>query len=700
MKRNLSKLISSISVALFLAGCGGGGEGSTPITQQYLGDDIGVNMQANGDVTFKIWLPTASSSSINLYAADDSDSALGETIDLEQADDFEDTGIWQTTITATDLNVTDLTGVFYQLKVNGKDALDPYARSLDASTGTHEADASRTKAAIINHDKYQWTNSDYATLPINWKREDAIIYEMHVRDFTVDPDAQANLNGEQFGTYSAFIEKLDYLQDLGITHIQLLPVQASFYGNETTSSTREWTEKSTNNNYNWGYDPHSYFAPEGMYASDVNDAQSRVDELKSLIDAIHTKGMAVTLDVVYNHHPFNTLYEPLVAGYYYRDKSKSGAGIDIASEKPMVSKLIIDSLTYWTKEFKVDGFRFDLMGLIDANTIQTAYNESAKLNPNTLYIGEGWKMCHGCTSVTMADQDWMPDTDDVATFNDSIRNLIKSGYGGEGLPRFISGGSEDTADLFRNLQANPADGNYSSGVTDPGDVLQYIAAHDNLTLHDVIAVAIASQDSSKSVANAQDEIHRRIRLGNTMILTSQGTAFLHGGQEYGRTKACADCGNESTTSKAGDKFVHNSYDASDFVNHFDWSAVTNAGIQKETMEFTKGLIALRNSSDAFRLATESDITANMELIATGDIESNDNVIAYVTKSSDGADTFYLFINAADEVKTFNVNTDLTGGKVLIDGNSAGTDAISSPVDVDITASKVTLQPLTATIIKM
>lgn len=701
MKRNLSTLISSISLALFLTGCGsGGGGGSSSITQEYLGDDIGANMQANGDVTFKVWLPTASSSSIALYAADNSDLSLGDTIALVKADDFDDTGIWQITVKATDIGVSDLTGVFYQLKVNGTDALDPYARSLEASTGTYEADASTTKAAIINHQKYQWTNSGYATLADNWKREDAIVYEMHVRDFTVDPSVEADLNDEKFGTYSAFIEKLDYLQDLGITHIQLLPVQASFYGNETTSGTREWDEKSTNNNYNWGYDPHSYFAPEGMYASDVNDAQSRVDELKSLIDAIHGKGMAVTLDVVYNHHPFNTLYEPLVAGYYYRENSRSGAGIDIASEKPMVSKLIIDSLTYWTKEFKVDGFRFDLMGLIDANTIQTAYEESAKLNPKTLYIGEGWKMCGDCTSVTMADQDWMPYTDDVATFNDSIRNLIKSGYGGEGQPRFISGGQEDTADLFRNLQANPDDGNYSSGVDAPGDVLQYIAAHDNLTLHDVIAVAIASQNSSKTVANAEDEIHRRIRLGNTLILTSQGTAFLHGGQEYGRTKACAGCGNESTTSEAGDKFVHNSYDASDLVNHFDWSAVTDAGIQKETMEFTKGLISLRKSSDAFRLATASDITANMELIATGDVASNDNVIAYVTKSSDGADTFYLFMNAGDEIKVFNVNTDLTSGELLVDGDNAGTSPISSPVDVTVTASKVTLQPLTATVIKM
>lgn len=702
MAHNLIKLICSISLALLLIGCSdsGGSGGNSSITQQYLGDDIGANMHENGDVTFKIWLPTASSSSINLYHADNSELPLSDSIALEKATDFEDTGIWQITISPSQFNVTDLTGVFYQLKVNGNDALDPYARSLDASTGTYEADASTTKAAIIDHQQYQWENEGYATLANNWKREDAIIYEMHIRDFTVDPNVEADLNDKQFGTYSAFIEKLDYLQDLGITHIQLLPVQAYFYGDETKSSTREWSESSTNNNYNWGYDPHSYFAPEGMYASDVYDAQSRVDELKSLIDAIHGKGMAVTLDVVYNHHPFNTIYEPLVADYYYRDTSRSGAGIDIASEKPMVSKLIIDSLTYWTKEYKIDGFRFDLMGLIDAETIQTAYDESAKLNPNTLYIGEGWKMCGDCTSVTMADQDWMPDTDDVATFSDSIRNLIKSGYGGEGQPRFISGGSEDTADLFRNLQANPDDGNYSSGVDDPGDVLQYIAAHDNLTLHDVIAVAIASQDSSKSVANAQTEIHRRIRLGNSLILTSQGTAFLHGGQEYGRTKACSNCTIESTTSAAGDKFVHNSYDSSDLVNHFDWTAVTSDGIEKETMEFTKGLIALRKSSDAFRLGTASEITANMEQIATGDVASIDNVIAYSTISSDGTDTFYLFINAGDDVKAFNVLTDLTNGDVLVDGENAGITAISSPTDVVITASKITLQPLTATVIRM
>lgn len=705
MKRNLLQLISSIAFAFFLTACGGGEDGgSTTITKSYDGDDLGANMASNGDVTFKVWLPTASSSTIHLYAADDSDSSLGDAISLEKADDFDDSGIWQKTITASDAGVTDLTGVFYQLKVNGNNALDPYARSLEASKGTTAANASKTKAAIIDH-TYDWqngTDDHYAILPDDWKREDAIIYEMHVRDFTVDIDldAEADLNGKPFGTYAAFIEKLDYLEALGITHIQLLPVQAYFYGDETKSSTREWTEKSSSSNYNWGYDPHSYFAPEGMYASDVDDAQSRVDELKSLIDAIHGKGMAVTLDVVYNHHPFTNIYNSLVSGYYYRTISKSGAGTDIASEKTMVSKLIVDSLTYWTNEFKVDGFRFDLMGLIDANTIQTAFEESYNLNPKTLYIGEGWALCGSCTSVTMAEQNWMPYTDDVATFSDSIRNLIKSGYGGEGAPRFISGGTEDIAALFSNLQANPDDDNYSAGVDDPGDVLQYIAAHDNLTLHDVIAVAIASTNSSKTVANAQEEIHRRIRLGNTLILTAQGTAFLHGGQEYGRTKACDSCSDESTTSNANDTFVHNSYDSSDLINHFDWSAVTEDGVQKNTMEFTKGLIALRKSSDAFRLATADLVTANMELISTESTDSTDNVIAYKVKSSDDSETFYLFINASTNEKVFNVGTDLTSGDILVDGATAGIVAIESPADVIVSTSKVTLQPLTATVIKM
>lgn len=262
----------------------------------------------------------------------------------------------------------------------------------------------------------------------------------------------------------------------------------------------------------------------------------------------------------------------------------------------MARKLVIDSILFWLEEYKVDGFRFDLMGDLDALTVQMLWDEAVKINPNVHMVGECWRTYAGDEGedVRPADQDWMHLTNSVACFSDEMRNELKSGYGSEGEPRFITGGARNIQTIFNNIIAKP--GNMSED--DPGDVLQYIAAHDNLTLHDVIA-----HSADLDPATEEEEIQQRIRLGNTIILTSQGVAFLHAGQEYGRTKQWKsdEIPEKDFTFVEGFEYpylIENSYDASDAVNMFDWDKVTEPGIHKETMEFTKGLIALRKSSDA------------------------------------------------------------------------------------------------------
>jgi len=682
----LRSLVILLSIMLVISSCGSGGGSYTgwqELDQNYYysGTDLGVQYDAvNQIASFKLWAPTADKVSLQFYQASDANTKQGGPIVLTKD---VSAGVWSTSVTAVDLGVTQLKGLFYSYLVDGRTALDPYARSMAENNG------STGKAAIIDPNEVAVTG--FASISGYSKREDAIIYEMHVRDFTVDP----TLGYSPFGTFTAFIQKLNYLQSLGVTHIQLMPVMAYYYGNEALNQTREWTWSSIGNNYNWGYDPQNYFSPDGMYANNPYDPQERVNELKQLIQAIHDHGMGVILDVVYNHTPVRSIFDNIVPDYYYRDRNDSGAGDDIATERRMVRKLIVDSLSYWTQEYKVDGFRFDLMGLIDAQTVADGYAAVSAINPNTLFIGEGWRM-YGGPPMEMADQDWVLKQDYAAVFSDDMRNIIKSGYGSEGSPKFITNGPQDIQTVFSNVKGQPTQ-NFTTD--DPGDAVQYLAAHDNLTLHDVIALA-----THKNPTNATDEeeIQKRIRLGNGIILTSQGIAFLHGGQEYGRTKRWGTTGvpPESTQDPVtGVVYIHNSYDSSDRINHFDWSAVDNAGVAQDTMTYTRGLIALRRSTDAFRLGSQALVNSNVTQIASPSIAATDLVLAFRATDSTNSNNYFVFVNADDQSRTISLATDLTSGSVLVDGASAGTSPIASPVGVSISTNSITLDPLTMGVIQ-
>jgi len=699
MKKKFMKCIATGLIAASLAACGGSSGSSISFNEidadyTYSQSDLGATYSsADKSVTLKLWAPTTDSVSVLFYDKTDQNKSVGNvSLNFD-----ENTGVWSAKVVPSDLaDVTDTAGLLYQFKVGSNLALDPYARSMYEFRGS-----SVGKAAVVDFDSLTQVD-DYADITgfgengseSYSKREDAIIWEIHVRDFTVDPSIADELNGKPFGTYTAFIEKLDYIKSLGVTHVQLLPVMSYYFGDETQAGTREMTDQAQSNNYNWGYDPHSYFAPEGMYSANPKDAQLRVAELKQLINAIHDAGMGVILDVVYNHTANTEVFNKIISGYFYRaGKNNSGCGNDVATERAMVSKLIIDSLIFWTEEYKVDGFRFDLMGIIDSDTMVEAYDKVSSINPDTLFVGEGWRLYSGPSETEGATQDFMDRTDGFSCFSDEIRNELKSGYGCEGEPRFITGGAREIQTIFNNIKGQPDNMNED----DPGDVVQYIAAHDNLTLHDVIA-----HSTGLSSETNQDEIQKRIRLGNAIILTSQGTAFLHAGQEYGRTKKWNGSENPSgeytTVDESGEIFIHNSYDASDSINMFDWDAVTNNGIQKETMEYTKGLIAIRKSSDAFRLGSQDLVNSNVTLVNTDSIDNTDLAIGYICKATDGQE-YYVFINGDSSTRTINLSVDLTGSDILADANTAGTTAIASPTGVTVNSNSIVIDPLTVVIIK-
>lgn len=667
----------------------------------YNGDDLGATYNG-GPATLKLWAPYATAVKVTLYTAADQ-AAVTAATDIALTKDSK--GVWSIDLNSTNTGITDLDGYLYQYTVTTSKgtakALDPYAKSMgefkvtSAGVGTDLVG----KAAIVNPANTAVSGLDYANLPANWKREDSIIWEIHVRDFT----SQEGLSlTNQFGTYSAFKEKVNYIKSLGVTHVQLLPVMSYYFGDESKAGNREgWLAK--NSNYNWGYDPQSYFAPEGMYATNRTNPDARIKEFKELVKALHDEGIAVTLDVVYNHMAKTDIMDSIYPGYFYRaGKNASGCGNDTASENAMMRKLIIDSLVYWTKEYKVDGFRFDLMGIIDSETVKEAYDAVSAENPKTLFIGEGWKMYSGPVGTSGADQDWMTKTDNVAVFSDEFRNELKSGYGCEGFPRFITNGAREAGVLMKNIKAQP--GNFTAD--DPGDVVQYIEAHDNLTLHDVVLRSIADTQggglSLPASETTEEFVQKRIRLGNTIILTSQGIAFMHGGQEYGRSKKWGGSGvpfADKYNKIGASYYCHDSYDSSDLVNQFDWASVLAEGSeQNKTMNYTKGLIAIRKSSDAFRLGTKALVDSNVSLVYPADSKTNTLTIVYKVKGVADTSEYYIIINADRQPVTIPV-AGLDAGTVIADDDEAGTTAVTALSGATITSSQIVVKPLTAIIVK-
>ncbi|WP_286783194.1 pullulanase [Streptococcus sp. UBA4344] len=697
---------------------------------QYAYDgELGARVSEEGArVDLTVWSPSADSVSLVLYDKNDQTKVLGKVAMAKG-----DKGDWSVTLTPSlGLGITDYRGYYYHYEITrGEDtvlALDPYAKSLaEWNSDLIGADPSYkvAKAAIVDTSAIGNQDMTYADIKGYTAREDAIIYEAHVRDFTSDTAISEELRN-QFGTFAAFAEKLDYLQSLGVTHIQLLPVMSYYYVNEAINSQRLTDYASSNTNYNWGYDPQSYFALTGMYSENPSDPAKRIAEFKNLINEIHNHGMGIILDVVYNHTADLAILEDLEPNYYHFMEADGKAKTSFGGGRPgtthyMTRRMVLDSIAYWTKEFKVDGFRFDMMGDLDAQTVQMAYDIAKALNPNVIMLGEGWITYAGDANDSRqpADQTWMAHTDSVASFSDDIRNLLKSGYPSEGLPCFITGGVKDLQELFNTIKAQP--NNFTAD--DPGDVIQYIAAHDNLTLHDIIAKSI---HKDPSVAENESEILRRQRLGNLIILTSQGTAFIHSGQEYGRTKQFRDEAYKTPVSadKVPEKsdlltnldgtpfdypyFISDSYDSTDAINHFDWTKATDKTAYPEhakTQAYTKGLIALRRSTDAFTLKTKEEVDSKVKLITVPNengVGQEDLIIAYQTQASNG-DIYAVFINAdskARDIVLSDAYKALLNAEVVADSEQAGSSAILNPKGVSFTENSVTLDPLTATILRL
>lgn len=750
IRRTLLPLASCLM--LFL-GCGGGGGGGSTSTS--LRDAAAIDADSNatpaadptyykipsevlgpvfgsGTVTFNYWNPNANTVTLCLYTHwNDALTAPAATRPMTRGTG----GIW--TSGAIGLPAQS----FYVYQVGSQYVLDPYAKSMaqwvHTSSSTITGD-SIGKGAIVDPSAIGpdggWTayagTSYYfdgsamkgpnGTTPAPYayaSNRDAIIYEAGVRDLTVDPNLSGFAAGHTWGTFKGLVDLLPHIQKLGVTHVQLLCPLENYTYDQTKIGTRELNIAVTSGaNYNWGYDPQNYFTPTGMYSANPLDPTARVNELKTLVNEIHKQGMGVILDVVYNHTANNAvLADSGLQGYYYRSTSRNGAGSqDVRSEAKMVRKLIVDSVVHWVREYKVDGFRFDLMGVLDTQTLKDAYAAARALDPNVLILGEGWNgfysgpaTDYNGDAITGADQGNSAQFLglNVSMFSDSYRQVFKNGYPNDGQPAFLSNLAQPLATLFSNAAGVPTNANPSFAPGSTNNVVDYLTCHDNLCLYDTLAMAT----NAPATAAGDAVILQRARLAYAALLSSQGVAFIHAGDEMFRTKETT--GTYPNTKTNGTRcFVDNSYNASDAINLVAWNRVYAGGnplaggfANYDTTQngyklysYVQGLIALRKGTDAFRLPDAVRGARVSSLFPTG---AGTSGLAFGTKSMGTDGTYYVFLNAGSTAQSFTADADLSTATLLADGASAGTAAITTPTGVTVAGTTVTIAPLTSAILR-
>lgn len=621
----------------------------------YNGDDLGA-VWTNEKTTFRVWAPTADAVTVNLYQ-----SGTEDTDDLiEQLTMTPDkNGTW------TVEKSGDLQGTYYTYltDVNGtqNEACDPYART----TGVNGKRAMVINLAVTNPDGWDTDSDPHAGASFN----DAIIYELHVRDLSSDSSSGITNTGKFLGltetgtkTESGIPTGLDHIKDLGITHLHLLPSYDYGSVDETKLETPQ---------FNWGYDPVNYNVPEGSYSTDPYNGEVRVKEMKQMVQSLHKNDISVILDVVYNHvqSAGDFCFNQIVPGYFSRIDENgrysngSGCGNDTASERSMVKKYIVDSVKYWADEYHIDGFRFDLVGLIDTETINEIITEVHKDHPNVLFYGEGWSMPteltkEGYTLATQVNSEELPA---FAFFSDTLRDALKGSVFSSTELGFISGapGLEDTIEqCFMGMAP--------TWCTTPAQAINYASCHDNLSLMDRI---------TRSTPNASPE--DRIRMNNlaaAIYLTAEGIPFMQAGEEFLRSKV-----------KPGGGFDENSYSSPDSVNSLKWDLLDDEQYQ-DVYNYYKGLIAFRKAYGELRLTTAEEVTKTVTPMEGLD----ENVVAFHL-DGEATDGMFVIFNAN------NANTEVTlpagTWDVCINDEKAGTDVIET-----ITGGKVTVSPVSAMVL--
>ena len=592
----------------------------------YTGTDLGVSYSPQQTV-FKVWAPMASAVKLRLYAAGNGGEATS-TIDLDKGDQ----GTWQTTVKQ------DIKDQYYTFQVmqDGKwllEAPDIYAKAVGVNGHRGMVvDLAATNPA-------GWQND---TKPVLKNLTDAIIYELHIRDISVDPNSGIKNKGKFLGLTETGTKSpdglstgLDHIKELGVTHVHLLP---SFDFNSIDET------KLDQKQYNWGYDPLNYNVPEGSYSTNPYDGNVRIKEFKQMVQALHANGLRVILDVVYNHttdiaHSNFTQFAP---GYFYRhnpDGSYSngtGCGNETASEQPMMRKFMIESVVYWVKEYHLDGFRFDLMGIHDIVTMNAISDTLHKIDPSIVIYGEGWAAGASPLAENLrAVKKNIYEVNKVAAFSDDLRDGLKGGFSNVKAKGFVSGDQNSKESVkfgivasTQNSQINyqAVDDSKAFWAAEPYQTISYASCHDDNTLFD--RLKIGNPDATEA------DLIKMDKLANAIVLTSQGISFLHSGVEILRTKMG----------------IANSFNSPDSINQIDWSRKTR---YLPVFNYYKQLIALRKAHPAFRMPSTEMIQQHLFFTETND----PSVIAYQLTGNANGDswgTILLIFNGSKDAKTVSI----------------------------------------------
>lgn len=597
----------------------------------YANDDLGSTYNKD-KTTIKLWSPIATKVTLRLYKNLDNSSQPDKTIALT----YGDKGVWSTTLTDQDYK-----GWAYDYQLEFADGHvtttdDPYSTATTING---------VRSVIEDVDNIK--PADFIKMPAFTKPTDAIIYEAGVRDLTADKNANVKHSGQFLGltqegtkTDTGYPTGLDYLKKLGVTHVQFLPMYDFGSIDEAHPS----------NAYNWGYDPVNYNVPEGSYSSKPADPAARILEMKEMINALHKQGLRVVMDVVYNHvyGLDKQAFDKVVPGYYFKYDDNGNMVDDIklgnavASQRRMVRKYIVDSVKYWAKNYNIDGFRFDTMGVLDTDTMAEVYKEINKINPGTLIYGEGWevKPNERPKEASYVHANLIPN---VGFFGDNLRNAVIGESGSFGNARSglaqgnltdkdkngVSHYQEDAAAFVKGFMGSQ--GFNKHNYLNPGQVINYSTCHDNLTLYDALKAHLPNANAAEFV--------KRAKLADSMIMLSQGVPLFHSGQEALRTKN----GNA------------NSYNADITVNEIDWKRVEQ---NKDLVSYFQKLVQLRKTCPAFRMSTYDEIKKNITPIVQGE----NGVFAFEIKSADS--TMYVIFNVNEKANQFT-SVDLTGSKILL-----------------------------------
>ena len=644
----------------------------------YTGDDLGATYTPE-KTTFKLWAPTALRVNLKIYDHGSAAEDEAGKWPLQTSDATKDeTGVWTFEVEG------DLKNKYYTylVEVNGEvnEVCDPYARTTGANG---------KRAMVVDLDDTDpegWENDKSPNAGMSYT--DAIIYELHVRDLSIDEES--GVRDEWKGKFLGLTETgtknsegistgLDHMKDLGITHVHLLP--SYDFGSIDETMTEQEKAADPDKQFNWGYDPVNYNVPEGSYSTNPYDGNVRVTEMKKMVQTLHQNNINVIMDVVYNHvyNAGDFCFNNIVPDYFSRTNADgsysngSGCGNDTASERVMVRKYIVDSVKYWADEYHIDGFRFDLVGLLDAETINQVVNEVHKTHPDVIFYGEGWTMGTAVdpADTIMATQQNASHTPDFAYFSDTFRDFIK-GKNDETTWGFIQGATEGdpTGTLMNCFTAN------TSWIQNPTQVINYASCHDNYTLKDKINA------TTKNLTEAD-----RIKMNNlaaSMYMLAEGIPLIHAGEEMLRTKVDSE-GN----------IIHNSYNVPDYVNSLKWGDLSSTAYQN-VRDYYKGLIEFRKNHAALRLTTKTEVNNNVESIYVDDDTVMFKINGNASIADEVADEIVIIYNrgkSAKNVSIYDKGASAGTWTVCVNDKKAGTDVLDVVTNGNVTVPAISTMVL-------